>query len=423
MTGYSYIYIILSVILLLYSISNRLDLLCVAAVCYIVYSIYCIPGIGISGFYRPRLSPSLYGAVYVQLLIIISYIVLSRFVIKTQEASGLGNNDEMDRDNVLRLSFRVYTLIILAFAIMNILSAGVAGFMEGKSTVWERTNVFYIISLYGAWASFAYGIHNNDKMVWIISLLIELTIFFAGSRAFLATIIVIFLCEKGTSLWKNRKGNLRIFLLGAFGIVFLLIYRMVDHNIMVGDISGALTILKNPDTWLTALEFNEPRVIIANYDYAFTSGVRMPLGDVIYRIIDFVPGLTSLFKIDLMYPEYYSTWLMEQVHGGSGVGGSVWGESYSMMGFPGIVVFTLIWLAFIYKCNKHLDYHGNYSYFLVSLGIYFAWYINRLDFNRIAQACKVMLLCFLIWLFVYLIFGGVLILGKTGITLWNRNSG
>lgn len=418
MSGYSIVYIILAVFLLLYSLRNRLDLVCIASVCYIVYSIYCIPGIGISGFYRPNLSSTLYYSVYTQLIIIIMFVVYFRYAMKRKVA--IRNKQKMTgysdvnggSTRLLKKSFELYTLIITIFSVMNIASIGLSVFSAGKSVVWEQTNILYLISLYGAWPSFAYGIHTNNKKVWIPSLLIELTIFFAGSRAFTATIIIIFLCEKGSILWKKRKSYMKVYALGAIGVLFLLLYRMVDTYIMAGDINGAINVLSNSQTWLTALEFNEPRVIIANYDYSITSGIQLPIGDVMYRLIDFIPGLTAIFNIKLEYPEYYSTWLMDQVHGSAGVGGSIWGESYAMMGFFGIVIFTLIWLGFVNLCNKHLDYHASYSYFFVALGTYLAWYINRLDFNRVAQSCKVMLFCFLIWAFIHFVMGGIIRIGK-----------
>lgn len=419
MSGYSVVYIIFAGFLLLYSIRNRLDLLSVASVCYIVYSIYCIPGIGISGFYRPNLSNTLYHAVYMQLFFIIIFVMYSRhimkrrkFVQKYQPINKYSDGNKGKKDKVLRTSFEIYTLIIVTFSLMNVTSIGLDGFSFGKSVVWEQSNILYLISLYGAWPSFAYGIHTKNKKVWLPSLFVELTIFFAGSRAFIATIIIIFLCEKGTVLWKNRKSYMKIYILGAVGVLFLLLYRMIDTYIMAGDINGAVNTLKNPQTWLIALEFNEPRVIIANYDYSITSGLQLPIGDVIYRLIDFVPGLTSIFRIKLAYPEYYSTWLMNQVHGSAGVGGSIWGECYVMMGFGGVIIFTLIWLGFVKFCNKHLNYHASHSYFIVALGTYLAWYVNRLDFNRVGQACKVMLLCFLIWATIYLVLGGIIRIGK-----------
>ncbi|MCI8599782.1 MAG: hypothetical protein HFJ10_15310 [Lachnospiraceae bacterium] len=415
MSNLSLFYTVLSLIIIIYSVNHRLDLLCVAAICYIVYSMYCIPGIGISGQYRPKLSDSLYCSVYIQLVLLIIFIGITRYYERRKDHSLRSNvvpTINNNQEKILKISFRIYTAIIVIFAFANIIPIGISGFATGKSTVWEQTNVFYIISLYGAYPSFAYGIHKNDKLVWIPSLLIELTIFFAGSRAFTATIIVIFLCEKGTALWKNKKGNWKLFVLGALGIVFLLMYRMVDQYVMAGDLQGAIDTLKDPLTWLTALEFNEPRVIIANYDYVFTSGVRFPLGDIIYRIIDFIPGMTWIFSFRLSYPEYFSTWLMDEVHGSTGVGGSIWGESYAMFGYIGVILFTLLWLLMINKCNKHLDYHKKHSYFLVSLGTYLAWYINRLDFNRVAQACKVLLFCYLIWAIIFLAFGGTLEIGK-----------
>ena len=427
MSWFSIVYIIIATVLLLYSFRHRLDLLCVASVCYIVYSIYCIPGIGISGFYRPKLSASLYYAVFIQLLLIIVFVSLSRYLKNKRNARLTIDNkntveNDTSNDKTLRIAFRIYTFIILTFAMVNIIPVGLSGFMAGKNTVWEETNVFYVISLYGAWPSFAYGIHRNDKVVWILSLFIELTIFFAGSRAFTTTMIVIFICEKGNELWKNRKSYMRIYFFGALGIAFLLLYRMVDKYIMAANFSGAVNVLKNPITWMIAFEFNEPRVIIANYDYSFTSGIQLPVGDVIYRIIDFVPGLTSLVGINLQYPEYYSTWLEYQVCGSTGVGGSIWGESYAMVGYFGIILSTILWLLFINKCNKHLDYHANYSYFVVALGTYWAWYINRLDYNRVAQSFKVMLFCFIIWAVIYMTLKGTMTIGRLRIKFRNNPS-
>ena len=416
MSDYSYIYIVFFLILLAYSVMNRLDIMCIASVCYLVYTIYCIPGIGISGQYRPYLSASLYYAVYCQMAMMIIFVIAARYHL-SRKKSGLPDqpetgDTEVQKDPALKLSFRIYTAVIFAFAILNIASVGFSGFAAGKSIVWEQTNVLYIIALYGAWPAFAYGIHNRDKLVWIPALFIELTIFFAGSRAFTATIIIIFLCEKATELWKKGKGNLGLYMLGGAGVVFLLLYRMIDQMIMEGDMNAAMESLKDPATWLTALEFNEPRVIIANYDYAFTSGLRLPAGDIIFRFLDFIPGLPSALGLETVYPEYYSDWLLSQVQASAGVGGSIWGETYSMFGYIGIIAFTIVWLLFMYFSNRHLDYHEKYSYFIVSLGIYLAWYINRLDFNRVAQACKIMLFCFLLWGAAYVVLTGVLKIGK-----------
>jgi len=170
--------------------------------------------------------------------------------------------------------------------------------------------------------------------------------------------------------------------------------------------------LLNGNTWLEALEFNEPRVIIANYDYALTSGIRLPLGDVIYRIIDFVPGLPSLIPIDLAYPEYFSDWLFTELQGSAGVGGTIWGEAHAMMGIVGVILFTCIWMQFVGLANKHLNYHKPYSSFLIAEGTYLAWYINRLDFNRVGQSVKITLLCFLLWLGIYFLLGGEIKAGK-----------
>ena len=79
-----------------------------------------------------------------------------------------------------------------------------------------------------------------------------------------------------------------------------------------------------------------------------------------------------------------------------------------------MILFTILWLLFLRYSNRHLSYYKEYSCFVISLGVYLAWYINRLDFNRVGQVTKITLLCFLIWGLIYLILGGAItIFGRT----------
>lgn len=421
MTVYSIIYIIIIETMIVYIIRHKIDLLSVATICFLVYTIYCIPGIGISGYYVTKLSPKLYLCVYAQCIIILLFNIL----VRTREKTGLNRNVSISSytdavSPALIKSFYIYTYIIVAYAALNVFRIGFAGFAAGKANVWEESNIFYIISLYGAYPAFAFGLHNRKKGIWVPSLLVELTIFFAGSRAFATTLVIILLCERGRELWDKRKQNFKIYVLGAIAIVFLLMYRMVDRQIMAGDISGVLSTLRQPGSWLEAFEFNEPRVIIANYDYVLTTGFRLPFGDYIYRILDFIPGLTSLIPIKLEYSDYFSSWLQDTLHAVRGVGGTIWGESYAMLGVFGILIFTIIWLGIINICNKHLDYHTPSSYFIVALGAYYAWYINRLDFNLVGQAFKVFILCFIIWAIPYLLLGGTINISRIRIKMFSK---
>ena len=416
-TPYSFIYLALVIVFFFFTVRNRLDILSVSMVCYVVYSMYCFFGYGISGHYRPKLSPMLYGLVFMQMILLWRYVAHARKEDAQKYLAALRKTDRecpgaVAEDDRVTTAFCLYTAVMLLFTLINIIPLGLSGFSAGKANVWDNTNVLYVVSLYGAYPSFAYGLHTGKKRIWIPAVLIEMTIFFAGARAFLATMIVMFLCERGVILWRKTQNNTGVFVLGAAAIGFLLVYRMVDTAIMNGNILDALRILAQPETWLEAFEFNEPRVIIANYDYSITSGIRLPFGDIVYRIADMVPGLAGLLPIELQYPDYYSDWLFAEVQASAGVGGSIWGESYAMLGVVGVVVFTALWIVWLRFANNHLDYHRPFSAFIVALGTYHAWYINRLDFNRVGQSVKVMLLCFLIWACFYLVLGGELLIGK-----------
>ena len=248
MTIYSIIYVSLVLILIIQCAKNRLDLLCVAGICYAVYSLYCAFGIGLSGAYSTRLSPILYTFVFIQISIItvFTFLIRKRKVClqvekNDQSSKNLFRVGEIQLSDRLTTAYFIYTIIIAVFALVNILRIGISGLAAGKANVWNETNVFYVISLYGTYPSFAYGIHKGVKIIWIPAVLIELTVFFAGSRAFFTTMIIIFLCEKGSELWKKRKSNLKIAILGLLGIVFLLIYRSVDQLIMAGFFIPSLT--------------------------------------------------------------------------------------------------------------------------------------------------------------------------------------
>lgn len=413
MSTYSSIYLALAIIIILIAAFNRLDLLCVGAVCFVVYSIYCIPGKGKTGFYRPQLSWMLYAFIFLQMTIIIVFVAAKRIRERAEKRINIAQplcspECEEKEDRIATKAFSIYTIIMLAFVLINIVRAGIGTFVAGKLLVWERTDIFYLVSLYGAYPAFAYGIRYRKIWMAVSGLLIELTIFFAGSRAFLATMMIILLCEWGYRLWKQHKSCMGLYLIGAFAVVFLLMYRAIDVYIMQGNIKGALQVLSQSETWATAFEFNEPRVIIGNYDYVLTTHTMLPLPDVIYRIVDFIPGITKFIPFNLTFPEYFSTWLQDAVHGSQGVGGTIWGESYAMFGALGIPVATCLWLCFVAICNKHLEMPEKWSPFLLSVGVHLAWYINRLDYNRVGQVLKVMLLCFLLWAGIYLVLGGVL---------------
>ena len=426
MTVYGIIYLILALALVLFSLRHRLDLLYVCANCYVMYTIYCIFGYGLSGAYYPTLSAKLYMCVYMQMAIILAFTWMYRHSIRGTIGEKSYNSNTSSRKislgnfvigDIVTVSFEIYLIIMLLFAIINIAGIGFSGLAEGKANVWEQTNVFYVISLYGAYPAFAFGLHTNNKKIWVPAVLIELTIFFAGSRAFFTTMIIIFLCEKGSELWRNRKSNLRLLIIGVIGIVFLLVYRAVDQSIMAGDFRAVATTLSNPATWLEALEFNEPRVIIANYDYIVSHNIRLPLDDMLFRIIDFLPGATKIIPFSLSYNEYFSEVLRSLVGAVRGVGGSFWGESYAMFGIFGVPFMTLIWLFFVRWGNSHLSYRDESSYFIVSVCAYLSWYINRLDYNLVGQACKVMLFCYMIWAVIFLLLGGEVKIFKLKIRL------
>ena len=210
-TPYSFIYLALVIVFFCFTIKNRLDILSVCMACFVVYSMYCFFGYGIAGLYRPQLSPALYGLVFLQMALILGITAKARKedgakylvspVKEEQSPAAIEENVRVTR------AYCLYTAVMVFFTLINIVPLGISGFAAGKANVWENTNVLYVVSLYGAYPAFAYGIHAGKKRIWIPALLIEMTIFFAGARAFLATMIVLFLCERGVAMWRKTQKN------------------------------------------------------------------------------------------------------------------------------------------------------------------------------------------------------------------------
>ena len=99
--------------------------------CFIVYSIYCIPGIGISGYYRPKLSHELYYLIYLQIFIIFIFLFITRAAEKGKTIKFIKNNylfeqkkeTDVQYPKILDTSFYIYTTIMVVFAVINTMLA------------------------------------------------------------------------------------------------------------------------------------------------------------------------------------------------------------------------------------------------------------------------------------------------------------
>lgn len=124
-------YLIGIIILIICTLRNRLDILSVCTMCFIVYSIYCIPGIGISGYYRPKLSHELYYLIYLQIFIIFIFLFITRAAEKGKTIKFIKNNylfeqkkeTDVQYPKILDTSFYIYTTIMVVFAVINTMLA------------------------------------------------------------------------------------------------------------------------------------------------------------------------------------------------------------------------------------------------------------------------------------------------------------
>lgn len=398
----SYIYAFLIILLITYILTRKFDLLSLAGISHIIYTIHSVFGTvwipKSSGYYYyENIAAKTYSMVIIQLLIIITFIFVNdNLKISTASIIDKATVSKYTVSKAKKYAFSFLLAFAVFFTLTNIGRFGTDIFHMNKKVIVSEMDVFYGLSVWSALVILAYSIDHNNKKMFFISSSIILINLFIGSRAYFATAVVILLTLK----WKNVRNviysNFKVFFAGLMGISGLFIYKQIYKDIRQFAIGTVLTKLTDIETYAGAFQLDEPRIIMSIYNYVLSLNYRLEPMDSIARILSIFPLINDYIPVskNLRFSSIIKNEIFKSTYG---LASSFWAESYAMLGYFGIIFFTLAWLIVLKKGYNCLNASGSSKYFIIPGVAYLSFYIHRLDYLQIMGAFKSLLVIYFIW--------------------------
>lgn len=401
------LYIVLCLLIIYEVLLRNIDCISIAAISYMLYTSNCIigkvwiPQSGINAYYA-NISIQTYTLIYFQLLII--YIFL--FKLRYKAVSGVkiksfhyeSSYINSVKDNKLYWIILVFLSYIIIFYYL-IFKVGLSVFFSyaSKGSILSETSMLFGLSIWGGLVCLLHYYLERNICGTILSSGIIILSVLLGSRAYIATAFVGVLLIKSFG-WDNKKvvnknkTKRRIILLGIIMLLFLIIYKLIYKEIRAGDFVGALKVISDSKTWIGLFDIDELRIVCADYNYTVDNHIRIPMLDVIARILSIVPFANDY--IPLSFPLRYSDFLQTSIHTTYGLASNIWGEAYAMGGSVFLLLFTLIWLNGLNAVNNRIK--TSKSPFLLTVVSYLCFYIHRLDWSQVMGCIKLVLVLYLL---------------------------
>lgn len=137
----------------------------------------------------------------------------------------------------------------------------------------------------------------------------------------------------------------------------------------------------------------EPMIIFNHVQYVFDN----PLNE---RLTDYLIGIFSNF---LIFPSYFglsSNFYNEAITSSFpivmsyGIAGNYYAHAYTMMGYFGVIIFALIYVSFLYYCDKKFFIKNTYSILFGMLGGLVAVYAHRNGIDNLLSFFRQILIAF-----------------------------
>ncbi len=423
------IYFIFCVLVVWETTHRRIDFLSIAAASFILYTSNCLIGevwVPQSGFnaYESAIHLETYVLICAQLFIIFAFFYLKKKNIKIVVCGHSGNkiqkrNDSFLYNAVVNKDNKFYWIVVLlisagSIAYNLIFRIGLDTFFSytAKGDILNETSFLFGIAIWGGLICFFHFFTVKKKIGSIVSAAVILTSVLLGSRAHIASALVGVLIIKSFGWHKKKrekirtnkgfgKNNRKIIVLAFIMLMFLIMYKLVYKEIRAGDIEGVLEVLKNPKTWSDLFDIDELRIVCANYNYVIEKHIKLPIMDVIARLVSMVPFANDYIPIE--NPLRFSTILRQEINTTYGLASNFWGECYAMGGVVFLMLMTFVWMTFINKITD-LTFAGR-SPFLLTVASYLSFYIHRLDWTQVMGCIKIVILFYLIKMIFDLVFG------------------
>lgn len=399
-----YIFIVLSVIELIYVFCRELDFLSVGAISHFIYNYYCALGtVYISSheksgayYYYTDISNAVYIIVILQIIILLAAMVLydSQKRRRVQKPAFIADHfSEKTRTMIFNMS----CTIALAITVYNIIRIGPSNLNADKSYIWERVSGLYIVGIWLGFAAFAYGIKNKKYILALLGAVPILLHFFFGSRAYFAAACIVVVVYFGKRMKQSIGSHLKIYAGAGVMAIFVLAYKKVYALLRQGDFLGAINVLFLPETYAYVFRLGEPRIVLANLNYIVDNHIKLGIGDIWDRVISIVPFLNDIFA-----PNYQSmsSILRLSMNSSYGLASNIWGEFWAMGSYPLLFIMFIAWICFLMWGNALISRNDWTAYFSLPIVAYLSFYIHRLDFVKAIGNFKMCLMAALIFLAV-----------------------
>ncbi|MFH0841779.1 MAG: O-antigen polysaccharide polymerase Wzy [Bacteroidota bacterium] len=402
------IFLILSLLILLYISMRKLDFFSIGAVCFILYHSHCIIGeVAIQSLesvhiqlYAAKLDPILYYIIFLQLIFILFAMIIYdsykrnwHLELKNVRVSKRNANDSGIHKTFVYLG--ILSLLLFLFDIFHI---GLQNLTKDKGEVWDKIGIFYIFSLWSALAVFTYSVKAKKYSLLFLSLPPVLTHLFIGSRAYFAALVIVFLILYRDNLGNTRLSNIKTYILGLVGFFVIMVYKSIYKYIKNFDFASVMAVLSDKETYMSVLRLGEPRIVLANYNYIISTHFRLDSSDIIGRFISVIPFANSL--VEPTHGLHLSKVFISDFNATYGLASNFWAEGYAMFGYLGIFIFYIVWLLML-ALGSDMIYSKKWSkYFAIPVISYFAFYIHRMDFVKAIGNLKYLLFAMIIWLLI-----------------------
>ena len=404
----NYIYIIISLIIILYITFRKVDFLSIGAACFIIYHSHAAYGeVYIHSrervnvlLYEDFISDKLYLILFSQLLILLFSIVIYDYLAKKNKTDKIVYVSTIRNDDTkaIHKSFVILGFLSLFTYSIDIFKIGFVNLAGNKSYVWQQTGLFYTVSLWSAMAVFSYAIKNKKFSLLFISVPQILIHLFIGSRAYFAVIIIIMIIYYGHYIKHNLVKNIKLYVLGAIGAIGIMAYKRIWMDVKAFDFIAVMNTLLDKETYLWILRLGEPRIVLADYNYIINSSFRLDFSDLFVRLITIFPFANRLGNPT--HDILLSSVIRNDFNASYGLASNFWAEGYAMFGYFGIYLFFIIWIVMLKKGNEFIESNSWISYFAIPIISYLAFYIHRMDYIKVIGNIKMLFFSALVWWFI-----------------------
>ncbi len=400
-----HIFVILSILMLIYISTRKIDFFSIGAICFLIYHFHLAYGIVYiashvtvsKNLYYEEIDTSLYVIIFTQIIIL--FLVMLNYDLKKKMLHSQIIHKSLSRRNrnsrAVHKTFVVFGYFAFVVFAIDILSFGFKNLSLDKSKVWDELGILYVFTMWAAMAVFTYAIRDKKYRLLFLSLPPVLIHLFIGSRAYFAALVIVLLILYGNRLKDTRWSNIKTYIYGAIGFFFIMIYKKIYTHVKNFDWPSIVAVFYEKDTYMWVFRLGEPRIVLANYNYIISTGFKLDFSDILARLISFIPFANRLVEptnglllSDVFKRDFQSTY---------GLASSFWAEGYAMFGFLGLFIFYLLWVLMLQKGSELIKSNSWTKYFAIPIISYFTFYIHRMDFTKVIGNIKYLLFAMVVW--------------------------